>query len=164
MFGGFRDGAPAPERAGRSRDLQPLPVPSDRAAVQDLVIADIRKRMELGIRRYGTPLRAFNGRDALRDLYEELLDATCYARQAIEERGQICGITPLETSGMSPDARSVSSGSRPIVIEKHRHGLDGSKAISCYACGPTRESVEEAMEDARILAGERQTPQEETEP
>ena len=39
-----------------------------------------------GISRYGTGLQPFNGRDALRDLYEELLDAACDIRQAIAER------------------------------------------------------------------------------
>lgn len=65
---------------------QPLPTPNDETDVQSLVIEDIRKRRELGITRYGTPLQPFNGRDVLRDLYEELLDAACYVRQAIEER------------------------------------------------------------------------------
>jgi hypothetical protein len=31
-------------------------------------------------------LQAFNGRDALRDAYEEALDLACYLRQAIAER------------------------------------------------------------------------------
>lgn len=65
---------------------QQLPVPNDRPGIHELVIEDIRKRRELGISRYGTMLQAFNGRDALQDLYDELLDAACYVRQAIEER------------------------------------------------------------------------------
>lgn len=69
----------------RSGD-QPLPLPSDGPNIHDLVIGDIYGRMKLGTERYGTPLRAYNGRDALRDLYEELLDACCYIRQVIEER------------------------------------------------------------------------------
>lgn len=65
---------------------QPMPVPSDRPSVQGMVIADLETRLQVGIQRYGTPLQAFNGRDALRDLYEELLDACCYTRQLIAER------------------------------------------------------------------------------
>lgn len=65
---------------------QPLPVASDSPRMHDLVIEDVRKRMELGISRYGHPLQANNGRDALRDAYEELLDAAAYIRQAIYER------------------------------------------------------------------------------
>jgi len=51
-----------------------------------MVIEDIRARRELGIQRYGTALQAHNGRDALRDAYEEALDLAMYLRQVIEER------------------------------------------------------------------------------
>lgn len=53
--------------------------------VVDLVIGDIEKRRELGIERYGTSLETNNGRDALVDLYQELLDGAMYCRQKIEE-------------------------------------------------------------------------------
>jgi hypothetical protein len=65
---------------------QPLPTPNERAAIQDLVVGDITRRKAVGIQRYGTPLQAFNGRDALRDAYEEALDLAIYLRQVIEER------------------------------------------------------------------------------
>ena len=39
-----------------------------------------------GIVRYGTPLQAHNGRDALVDAYQEALDLAVYLRQAIYER------------------------------------------------------------------------------
>lgn len=42
---------------------------------------DFRKRAEVGRERYGTDLMSHNGRNALRDLYEELLDGTMYATQ-----------------------------------------------------------------------------------
>jgi hypothetical protein len=65
---------------------QPPPVPNDRPAIQDLVIADMQERKRLGIERYGTPLQTHNGRDALVDAYQESLDQTQYLRQEIEER------------------------------------------------------------------------------
>lgn len=65
---------------------QPLPVPNAARDVQSQVIDDIAARREVGIQRYGTALQPHNGRDALRDLYEELLDACCYIKQAIIER------------------------------------------------------------------------------
>jgi hypothetical protein len=49
-------------------------------------LADIAKRVELGVERYGTKLQTHNGRDALQDAYEEALDQCMYLRQAIEER------------------------------------------------------------------------------
>lgn len=67
---------------------QPAPVPNDRPPVVPLVIADLQARMQLGIQRYGVALQPHNGRDALRDLYEELLDACTYIRQVIAERDE----------------------------------------------------------------------------
>ena len=76
---------------------QQLPIPNDHPHIVDLVIEDLHARRRVGIERYGTALQAFNGRSALRDLYEELLDAVQYARQVIEEnpgidrdRGGLC--------------------------------------------------------------------------
>ena len=65
---------------------QPSPIINDRPAIQDLVLADVAERKRIGIERYGTPLQGFNGRDALVDLYQELLDACVYVRQVLFER------------------------------------------------------------------------------
>jgi hypothetical protein len=46
----------------------------------------MHERNRVGTERFGTPLQAFNGRDALQDAYEEALDLAAYLRQAIEER------------------------------------------------------------------------------
>lgn len=66
---------------------QPMPVANDRPSIQGMVRADLDQREKLGRERYGTSLQAHNGRDALRDAYEEALDLACYLRQMIEERG-----------------------------------------------------------------------------
>ena len=55
-------------------------------AIWVLVKRDLMERVELGRRRYKRPLRAFNGRDALLDAYQEAMDLVFYLRQAIEER------------------------------------------------------------------------------
>lgn len=65
---------------------QPAPVPNDHPAVWDLVVADMHARDALGRERYKTRPQPHNGRDALRDHYEELLDAAVYARQMLYER------------------------------------------------------------------------------
>lgn len=65
---------------------QPPPIVNHHPIVQDLVRRDMDARKQLGIYRYGTPLQPFNGRDALCDLYEELLDAVMYIRQVMYER------------------------------------------------------------------------------
>ena len=63
-----------------------MPVVTDGPCVQDLVCVDIQNRKRLGIQRYGTVLQPHNGRDALRDAYEEALDLAQYLKQALLER------------------------------------------------------------------------------
>lgn len=65
---------------------QPPPIKNNNTAIVDLVTEDLLLRKKKGIETYGIPLQAGNGRDALQDLYEELLDACCYLKQAMEER------------------------------------------------------------------------------
>ena len=74
-----------PTKPQREGD-QPMPVANDKPAVWPIVMADMQSRHELGIKRYGTPLQPHNGRDALRDAYEEALDLAVYLRTAIFER------------------------------------------------------------------------------
>lgn len=66
---------------------EPPPLSNDSVPIWDLVIADMRERDMTGRSKYGTPLQANNGRDALVDAYQEALDLVVYLRQAIEERG-----------------------------------------------------------------------------
>lgn len=65
---------------------QPMPTKNEQPCIQDQVIADIEARKALGVERYGTLLQPFNGRDALRDAYEEALDLCQYLKQALVER------------------------------------------------------------------------------
>jgi hypothetical protein len=69
-----------------SYPVQPMPTPNDHDDVQAAVVQDLLERRELGIAKYGTPLQPLNGRDALRDAYEEAIDLACYLMQAIMER------------------------------------------------------------------------------
>jgi hypothetical protein len=64
---------------------QPLPTPG-RDCVQDALIAAIENRKQLGISRYGSPLMTHNGRDALRDAWEESIDLAAYLTQMRMER------------------------------------------------------------------------------
>lgn len=75
-----------PRLVKAAKDTQPAPEPNDSTPIWELVIADMHERDGVGRERYGTPLQAHNGRDALRDAYEEALDLAVYLRQAIEGR------------------------------------------------------------------------------
>ena len=65
---------------------QPTPTPNDKPAVWDLVQKDMAARDALGAERYGTRLQPHNGRDAMRDAYEEVLDLCVYLRSVLYER------------------------------------------------------------------------------
>ena len=65
---------------------QPKPKKNDYPASWDLVKIDMEKRDKFGQKKYKTRLQAFNGRDTLLDIYEELLDAIVYIRTLLYER------------------------------------------------------------------------------
>jgi hypothetical protein len=64
---------------------QAHPVPG-KLVVADQLIQDIQDRVALGEKRYGTKLMTGNGRNALIDAYQEVLDAAFYLCQALMER------------------------------------------------------------------------------
>lgn len=73
------------------RDLFCYSNENDRIA--DMIVLDIHKRSHIGYETYGTFLQAFNGRSAVQDFLEELLDGILYLRQMVDE-----GILPPTSS------------------------------------------------------------------
>jgi len=67
---------------------EPTPLPGQ-STVADKVIEDINERVSMGLSKYGTKLMTFNGRNALVDLYQELIDATMYVKQLLMEEEAI---------------------------------------------------------------------------
>lgn len=65
---------------------QPPPAVNSLPAVWDLVISDMLARDRTGEQRYGARLQPHNGRDTLRDAYEEALDLCVYLRSLMYER------------------------------------------------------------------------------
>lgn len=86
---------PAGERVElrrREGDQQLPTIDPSGVCVQDEVIAYIERRKAVGIERYGTVLQPHNGRDALRDLFDELTDGINYLAQVLIERdGELPG-------------------------------------------------------------------------
>lgn len=78
---------------------QPAPTPTDEPYVQHLVLDDVRARLEMGIKKYGTGLQASNGRDMLQDAYEEVLDLAIYLRGELEKQ-RIPDLTTSLTDAM----------------------------------------------------------------
>lgn len=66
--------------------IQPKPHGTSKP-ILGMVLADLTNRALEGKEKYGEPLKAGNGRNALWDAYQEALDLAMYLRQAIEEQG-----------------------------------------------------------------------------
>lgn len=95
---------------------QPMPTPNDRPSIQSLVRADLDAREQVGIERYGTPLQPHNGRDALRDAYEEALDLCCYLKQVMVERADAQLVEPEVVN------RVTGTVTGPLVQARDIHG------------------------------------------
>lgn len=122
-------------RAERDRNGAPMPIPNDQPSIHDLVVKDVQDRKELGLRRYGSLLQTGNGRNALQDLYEELLDAACYARQRLAEE-------PRPATVAAPPSTQRDA---PVAL-----------AIECTTCSDRYASLVNAVAH-ETLSGERCT-------
>ncbi len=65
---------------------QPLPKPG-KVDIQRILMGAIDERRTFGITKYGRALESHNGRDALKDAWEEALDLLTYLTQLRVERG-----------------------------------------------------------------------------
>jgi hypothetical protein len=114
--------------------------------VTQAVIADLKEREQVGIKRYGRTLGTFNGRSALLDAYEEVLDLAQYIKQVLMEddalradneklRRVLDGVlTEVESWFIEPNTASGlyggSGGLTPLYIRQARESFDASKAVS----------------------------------
>jgi len=81
---------------------QPLPR-GGRACVQDALIAEIERRKQLGISRYGQPLLTHNGRSSIRDAREEVVDLALYLLQhELEEADAIAALARVKAWQAEP--------------------------------------------------------------
>lgn len=110
------------------------PTPAHRAGVPSIQAAvrnDLVTREQVGVERYGTPLQPHNGRDALRDAYEEALDLTCYLRQAIAER--VNGGGDLWTCSACAHSERFDGDTVPTHDGEHGR-CRNSGAVRCPTC------------------------------
>lgn len=121
------------------------PIPGKQSVTQ-AVITDLRQREQVGIRRYGRTLETFNGRNALIDAYEEVLDLAQYIKQVLMEddalraenerlRRVLGGVlTEVESWFIEPNTASGlyggSGGLTPLIIRQARESFDEHKRVS----------------------------------
>lgn len=74
-------------------DEQPDPIANDEPSAHDIAIASLTERKEFGLKKYGTLLQVGNGRNSLRDAYEEAQDLVVYLATAEEEQRRLLDTT-----------------------------------------------------------------------
>lgn len=104
---------------------QPPPI-SGKIDVAPVVIADIQERVEAGKEKYGTLLQTHNGRSALWDLYQELIDACMYIRQRLLEEEQF-------------SAHYVHRAPEPIASFDGDNPVAKAEATAAYNCWVDRQ-------------------------
>jgi NTP pyrophosphatase (non-canonical NTP hydrolase) len=105
------------------------------------VIEDLTKRAEFGLIEYGRPLHANNGRDALQDVYEELLDGACYIKQRMMEN-----LNEAKASGVDETIHAVRKWATDKGIDKAENApfqfLKVSEEVGELAGAMAREDYE----------------------
>jgi len=132
--------------------------------IAPLVIKDIEARIEKGIATYGEPLRSHNGRSAMRDMYEELLDAAIYCKQVLVEHqaaldtislrpGKFIGVNGDPTQTDKPDLLSLHP-TGVISVDYYKQARDSFEKMSAGMA--ERDKQESILEEAqRLVHGER---------
>lgn len=136
---------------------QPAPTPNNRPAIWPMVIADMQARDNLGRERYGTPLQAFNGRDALVDAYQEALDLAVYLRQAMAERDEAKSADHIPDAGkMVQDTPTHCEAGPEFCPQCHKETQPtyGSEEVR-----KLRETIASQAKIIETMQKERQSPQ-----
>lgn len=105
---------------------QPAPKPG-KLPVQEIMILAIQERRAYGKKKYGRILETDNGRDALKDAWEEALDLFTYLTQARLERGD-------HIEGMENLAGSPEPEFEPEQGLTERRIVSGAKALIPDMC------------------------------
>lgn len=100
-MGAATEQQPAPTE-GQGDAVWPLIFDDTKLIIPDWFRADMKERHELGLKRYGVPLRVWNGRDSVVDAYQEALDLAVYAMQA---RARLGNPTPVRRAAGTGNVR-----------------------------------------------------------
>lgn len=102
---------------------QDMPIEGKKEVLEN-VIVDLKERGNIGIKRYGTPLKTFNGRDSLIDAYQEALDLVMYLKQNLMERKSFTE-KPEKKFRIAFDLDDVILNTTPEILNNlHYYGYD----------------------------------------
>lgn len=134
---------------GMQKLTQPPPTPG-KLDVTTFVIKALEQRREYGIKKYGTSLQTWNGRDPLADAMEEDLDRMQYLAQARIERAELLEkVARLEEEVKMQQYRAESAKGQANHFLRAR---EESKRIFGYVVFILTSASEHALADAVELA------------
>lgn len=116
--------------------------------IADLVIDDIRDRKKVGMANYGHALKANNGRNALRDLYEELLDSAQYCKQRlVEDDGSDLARLTAENAELRKERDSALATVETLTEERDalQVDLDGARNYNAWAKGEAESDLSQMI-------------------
>jgi hypothetical protein len=114
-----------PPKKNRKKPIWPLVISSLKGSFPKEriknVIKDMKDRDNQGLEKYGVRLQPYNGRDALVDAYQEVLDASVYLGQFIYEQTE-----PIDTriNNLFNDILSSIVTLREVIDERDRETKD----------------------------------------
>jgi hypothetical protein len=102
--------APQPTPVGDGIDVAVVAAERLKALGLYEIAEDIEARIRLGERKYGTRLKAFNGRDAAMDAYQEILDFLNYSMQGVVEGREGCQDLFDRGVSLAVDVQGIMNG------------------------------------------------------
>lgn len=117
---------------------EPPPKHNDLPSMHDLVIQDMDARKRFGLEKYGTLLQPFNGRNALKDAYEEILDLAVYLRQKLYEQEQEAAVVAKLAEEATKSTR-VHVPTAEADVSAKDVAVDVDNPSRCYCGGPEEQ-------------------------
>lgn len=96
---------------------EPKPIPNNGPSMHDLVSKDLQERKDYGLNKYDSLLQAFNGRNFLQDIYEEMQDGIVYLRGALAEQEAVSNYVRKLLTGWAKMYAVLYPEDGPPVIE-----------------------------------------------
>lgn len=93
---------------------QPKPVQNSGPSMHDLVASDLIERKQYGLQKYESLLQAYNGRNFLQDIYEEMQDGIVYIKGALEEQKVVIRLVKFL---LDRQAKCVDSDQPVLTVE-----------------------------------------------
>lgn len=140
------------EQNASANKSESAPIPNQSIPIWELVIKDMQDRDHIGRAKYGTPLQAGNGRNALVDAYQEALDLAVYIRQAIEERKTTASVINLPLGPNDAQAATIGEYLRALLLAVWEEG-EGFSGKRPFGNGGWEFTLYEALVKAGMVEG-----------